>query len=85
VYADDVHILEGSVYITKKNVEALAVARKEIGLEVNTDKTKCIVMSRDKNEGRSHNIKIDNCSFERVEEFKYFGNNLDIKFYSGRN
>ena len=29
-----------------------------------------------KNSGRSHNIQIDNRSFERVEEFKYLGNNL---------
>jgi UDP-galactopyranose mutase len=40
------------------------------------DKTKYMVMSRDQNEGRSHNIKIDNSSFERVEEFKYLGTNL---------
>ena len=71
VYAD-VHILGGSVYSIKKNVEALPVARKEIGLEWNADKGKYTVMSRDQNEGRSHNIKIDNCSFERVEEFKYW-------------
>jgi len=30
-------------------------------------------MSRDQNTGRSHNIKIDNSSFERMEEFKYLG------------
>jgi hypothetical protein len=27
----------------------------------------------------NHNIKIDNKSFERVEEFKYFGTNLTNK------
>jgi hypothetical protein len=52
------------------------VASKESGLEVNTDKTEYMVMSRDRNAGRSHNVKIDNCSFERVEEFKYLGTNL---------
>jgi len=35
-----------------------------------------IVMSRDQNAGRSHNIKIDNSSFERVEQFKYLGTTL---------
>jgi hypothetical protein len=45
-----------------------------------------MAMSRDQKAGRSHNIKIDNSSFERVEEFKYFGTNLTkLKFYSGRN
>ena len=32
-----------------------------------------MVMSRDKNAGRSHSIQIDNSYFERVEEFKYLG------------
>jgi len=35
-----------------------------------------MVMSRDQNAGRSHNIKIDNGSFERVEQIKYLGTNL---------
>jgi hypothetical protein len=33
-------------------------------------------MSRDQNAGRSHSIKIDNISFERVDEFKYLGTTL---------
>jgi hypothetical protein len=56
--------------------EALIVDSKEIGLEVNADKTKYMVMSRDQNAGKSHSMKIDNSSFERVEEFKYLGTNL---------
>jgi len=52
------------------------VASEEIGLEVNADKTKFVVMSRGKNEGRSHRMKTDNSSFERVEEFKYLGTAL---------
>jgi len=52
------------------------VANKETGLEVNADKTKYMVMSRGQNAGGSHNIKINNSPFERVEEFTYFGTNL---------
>ena len=44
------------------------MAVREIGLEVNADKTKYMVMSRDQNAGRSHSIKSDNNSFERVQE-----------------
>ena len=52
------------------------VATKEIGLEVNADKTKYMVMSRDWNAGRGHSVQIDNSSIERVEEFKYLGTTL---------
>jgi hypothetical protein len=51
----------------------------EIDLEVNVDKTKYMVMSRDQNAGRSHDIKIDNSSFERVEQFRYLGTNIANK------
>jgi len=45
VYADDVNILGGSVHTVKENAEALITASKDNGLEVNTDKTKYMVMS----------------------------------------
>jgi len=44
-YGDDVNILGGSIHTVKENAEALAVATKEIGLEVNADKTKYMVVS----------------------------------------
>jgi hypothetical protein len=62
--------LGGSVLTVRENAEALVVATKEIGLEVNTDKTKYMVMSRNRNAGRGDSVKIDNRSIERVEEFK---------------
>jgi len=68
-YADDVNILDRSVRTIEKNTEALVEASKEIGLEVNADKTKYMIMSRDQNAGRSYNIKTDNSFFEGVEEF----------------
>ena len=61
-YAEDVNILGGSVHTVKEYAEALLVATKEIGLEVNADKTKYVIMSRDQNAGRSHSMKIDNSS-----------------------
>jgi hypothetical protein len=45
-----------------------------------------VVMSRDQKAGQNHNIKIDNKSLERVEQFKYLGTTLtNRKFLSGRN
>jgi len=40
---------------------------------VNADKPKYMIMSSEQNTGRSYNTKVDNSSFERVEEFKYLG------------
>jgi hypothetical protein len=75
-YTDDVNILGGSVYTVKENAVALVVATKEIGLEVNADKTKYMVMSQDRNTGWDDSVKTDNSSIERVEEFKYLGTML---------
>ena len=66
-------MFDNEVHTVKDNAEAFIVARKEIELEVNADKTKYIVMSRDQNAGRSHSIRNANSSFERVEEFKCLG------------
>jgi len=74
--ADDISILGGSVHTVEKSAENLVVASKETGLEVNADKSQYMVTSGDQNVGRSHSIKIDNTSFERVEEFKYLGTAL---------
>jgi hypothetical protein len=52
------------------------VASKEIGLEINGDKTKYMAESQDQKAGQSHNVKIDNSSFEKVEDFKYFETTL---------
>ena len=74
--ADDVNILGGSIHTLKENVEALVAATREIGLEVSADRTKYMVMSRDQNAGRIHSVRIDNSTFNSVEEFKYLGTTL---------
>ena len=68
-YADDVNILGGSIHTLKENAEALVAATREIGLEVSANKTKYMVMSRNQNAGRNHNVRIDTSTFERVEKF----------------
>ena len=75
-YADDVNILGGSIHTLKENAEALVAATREIGLEVSGDKTKYMVMSRDQNAGRIQSVRIDNCTFKRMEGFKYLGTTL---------
>ena len=38
-----------------------------------------MVMSRDQNAGQNHSLRIDNSTFEIVEEFKYLGTTLTFK------
>jgi ribosomal protein L30E len=60
----------------KENTGTLIVASKETGLQVNSDKAKYMVMSQDQKAGQNHIIKNDNSSFEKVEQFKYWGTTL---------
>ena len=75
-YADDVNILGGCIHTVKENAEALVVASKEIGLEVNADNTKYMVMSREQTAGLSHSMKVDNSSIERMERVQMFVNDV---------
>ncbi|KAJ4434738.1 hypothetical protein ANN_23306 [Periplaneta americana] len=57
----------------RENAEILLEASKAIELEVNPEKTKYMIMSRDENIVRNRTIKIGDLSFEEVEKFKYLG------------
>jgi hypothetical protein len=53
-------------------MEILNDASKEVGLEINVDKTK-YMLSRHQNVGQNRKIKIANRSFENVSQLKYLG------------
>ena len=69
----------GNAHTVKENAETLVVATQEIGLEVNADKTKYMIISLNQNAVRSYSTKTDNSSIERVEELKYFGTTITNK------
>jgi hypothetical protein len=51
VSADDVNLLGDNIDTTKKNTPTLIHTSKEVGLEVNTDKTKYMFLSHHQNAG----------------------------------
>jgi hypothetical protein len=46
---------------------------KEVGLEVNTERSKYMLLSHHQNAGQSHDMEIGNGSFQNAKELKYLG------------
>jgi hypothetical protein len=57
----------------KKSRGTLTDARNVVGLEINAEKTKYMLLSRHQNSGQYHDIKIGNRSFENMARLKYLG------------
>jgi hypothetical protein len=66
-YTDDVNVVGGNIDAIMKNTEALLDASMEVGLEVNPEKTKYMLISRCQKTGQKYSIKIANGSFEDVQ------------------
>jgi hypothetical protein len=54
-------------------MNTLIDARKEVGLEINVEKTKYMLLSRPQNVSKNRDMKIAERSFENVSQFKYLG------------
>jgi hypothetical protein len=76
IYADDVNLLSHSINTIKGNTQTFLEVCRDIGLEINVEKTKYMIMSHHPTLGQSQNISIANESFENVATFKYLGKTL---------
>jgi hypothetical protein len=68
-----VNLLGDNIDIIKKNTETFIDASKEVGIEIDVEKTKYMLLSHHQNAGQNGDIKIANRSFENVSQFKYLG------------
>jgi hypothetical protein len=69
VYIDDLNLLWHNINTIKKSTEAPTDASREVGLEINPDKSKYILMSCDQNARQYYNIKIANRSSSSASFF----------------
>jgi hypothetical protein len=60
-------ILGGNVHTKQENALALLLDSKELGLEINSDKSKYMFMSRDQNTVRIHSINFYNTLVEMLK------------------
>jgi hypothetical protein len=61
-----VNLLGDNIVTVRKDTETWTDPSKDVGLEVNAEKTKYILLSRHQNAGQNHYIKIGNGHFENV-------------------
>jgi hypothetical protein len=73
VYADDVNLLGVNIDTIKKNTETFIDAINKVCLEVNTEKSKYMLLSHHQNGEQNHDVKIPNRSFENILWFEYLG------------
>jgi hypothetical protein len=76
VFDDDVNLLGDSINTIKENTESVLESGRDVGLEINAEKTKYMIMSRHPNSGQNQNIRVTNGAFENVAKFKYLGTTL---------
>jgi hypothetical protein len=73
------NLLGASIDAIKKYTGTLIEASKGVGLEVNAEKSRYMLLSRHQDSGKNRSIEIANRSFKNVSQFKYLGTTVTNK------
>jgi hypothetical protein len=71
-YADDVNLLGDNIDTIKKNTKTL-IDISWVGLEINVEEAKYMLLSPHQNVGQNRDKKLVNRLFENVLQFRYLG------------
>jgi hypothetical protein len=71
VYDDDINVLGDDISTINEKTETLLGTCRDVGLELNAEKLKYMIISHHHNSGQNQNVRIANESFENVAKFKY--------------
>ena len=69
--ADDVNMLGENLQTVRENTKVFI--KEHISLEINAERTKYVITSRQQNVAQNQNVTIRNLLIENVEKFKYLG------------
>jgi hypothetical protein len=65
-----VNLLRDNIDAIKKNTQTLVDASKDVGLEIITEKTKNMLLSRHQNAEQNHDINVANRCSENVAHYR---------------
>ena len=69
-FADDIALLENSIELANKQLQKLANVAKEVGLEINVDKTEYMTFNIVNEEER---VVLNKQELKKVDDFRYLG------------
>jgi hypothetical protein len=69
----EINLMGDNINAIKQNTETLLGASRDVGLEINVEETRDMIISHHQNSGQNQNIRTGNESFGNMAKLKYLG------------